>query len=339
MALKIGIQPSFFVARRLTSFTSARDSFAFFQAYGSFPDIPPGGASLLERAEIIITPQDKSWNWFCSVLQSSSKLRELRSSRKDLSVPWHDLERVTLFHRAGANITDCYNILATAHQLECADIFIASTTISTFSSPLQHNLTKLILATYFSIDTLLDSLKLPLLQTLSLQCYAHKGEIAVSYSNLASFLTRSSCSLKVLDLSKIEFDDRETRLCLEHSAIRNSLVELSLAGSLNIACLAVPSDANVPCLVPNLEGLQLEAVVPIICKEGVLSEVVMSRVDSTLTPAKARRLKNITIDLGSTRNHFELDIARLQGLQTPGLDFSLKITTDYDRVTSLKSPR
>jgi len=168
----------------------------------SLPNILSGGFGWLELANIRITPQIEEifWAWFRPIIESAPRLRKLWTSKRDPSIPWHTLVEICLYCRAIISITDCYSIFSRSSQLETARIAITSTSTLKPSS-LLCNLTRLYLITFFSIDPLLDSLQMPLLQYLSIGCY-DIGMVA-SCSSFLAFLTRSSCSLKELELLQV----------------------------------------------------------------------------------------------------------------------------------------
>ncbi|KAF5342969.1 hypothetical protein D9758_013678 [Tetrapyrgos nigripes] len=305
-----------------------------------FPIIPLGGSSL-EVAEIIISRHDKSWEWFRSLLECSPKLQDLSSSRMDLDTPWHVLKRARLYHRAFIHSVDCRNLLARAPQLECGRFAIPKEpgpNDTMPSTPLLHNLTQLILDTYVPVDALVDSLTLPSLKHFAVH-YVHLGPSAphFSFPNFMSFLTRSSCSLETLELT-VSYHANDIITFLEHQAIRDSLKVFRLTGCFRacidtfISSLIIPwpsdpsSAASHPaerCLVPKLETLELGP--PLMTTDGILSEMVLSRMRFGLDPDMACRLKDATLHLTTEAGH-EQDLAQLRLLQnTPGRDFDLKI--------------
>ena len=188
---------------------------------------------------------------------------------------------------------------------------------------------------FISIDApgkLFDCLALPALQDVCIM-QDKKRPLApwICQEQLISLLSRSRCSLRRLAFHDVSLTDGELIECLEHAP---SLVELELrdAASYSITNDALhrliyrnPEDAQVACLAPALQVIELDAFN--ILNESLFMDMVQSRsrigIESSDTMSQ---LKKVAISLRYADGQLEQVVfarARVRQLRDEGLDISV----------------
>ncbi|KAF7363706.1 F-box domain-containing protein [Mycena sanguinolenta] len=248
------------------------------------PSVESLNASLLSTV-VVNLPEGSEWDWIHAVCRATLRLTYLRTSHHSLdSFPLANLTQLEWLETAP--MSEIFKIFEDAPNLRDIIISVDGPAVPSSESRLtMKSIAKIEISSDEHLGEFLEHSEFPNLVNLSI-CSADTWPGPAFHS----FLSRSSCTLTVLEFNGCVISPEEIITCLQHSACK-TLESLSLDGCfsedvdvlLRYLTYQGPGPEHPPCNNPNLGSIILFGIYS---TDGLLAEMVASRSFTSL-PAKS----------------------------------------------------